>query len=133
MQYIKDNQKRLHVDLYKDIMEALAHDCPASETGKFFVLSSSFAGSPWYMSAFYQDTMTIVHNFGNLGLCISFTCNLKWPEIQKELMAGKVAVDRSDLTVCVFHPKLEASWMTLLRKAAIARRVSWARSLPIPW
>ena len=133
LRYVKDNQKKLRSDLYKGIMDALAHDRPASETGKFFVLPSSFAGGPRYMSALYQDAMTMVRHYGKPDLFITFTCNPKWPEIQNELMDGQKAEDRPDLTVRVCHLKLEALLDDLIEKGTNRKKGVLGKVIAYTW
>jgi len=114
-------------------MDALAHDHPASETGKFFVLPSSFAGGPQYMSALYQDAMTMVHHYGKPYLFLTFTCNPKWPEILNELMDGQKAEDRPDLTVRIFHLKLEALLDDLISKSMKHKRGVLGKVITYTW
>ena len=53
--------------------------------GKRIILPSSHTGSPRYMIQNYQDAMAICRQYGNPDLFITFTCNLKWPEIIRAL------------------------------------------------
>jgi hypothetical protein len=50
----------------------------------------------------YQDAMAMVLRVGRPDLFITFTCNPKWPEIQKELYPGQTATERPDLVARVF-------------------------------
>ncbi|CAL9013875.1 unnamed protein product [Prunus brigantina] len=56
----------------------------------------------------YQDAMAICRNYGNPDLFITFTCNVKWPEIVRELdkKPGYKGEDRLDLISRVFKMKL---------------------------
>ncbi|KAG9319383.1 hypothetical protein KVV02_002733 [Mortierella alpina] len=116
--YIKNNQKKLRVDLYKGIMDAINRDRGANETGRLVVLPSSFAGGPRYMNALYQDAMTIVRYYGKPDLFITFTCNPNWDEIKAQLMPGQVPADRPDLVSRVFQLKLKALLHDLINKGA---------------
>lgn len=118
LRYVQSNQQKLRVDLYRGIMDALAHDRPAGDNGTFTVLPSSFTGGPRFMSGLYQDAMTIVRHFGKPDLFITFTCNPQWPEIKAELMEGQNPSDRNDLTVRVFNIKLQALLKDLIKKGA---------------
>ena len=50
--------------------------------------------------------MTYVRKHGHPDLFITFTCNPKWNEIEKELLRGQTATDRPDLVDRVFKLKL---------------------------
>ena len=45
----------------------------------------------------FQDGMAICRKFHKPDFFITFTCNSKWEEIQKELKEGQTAQDRPDL------------------------------------
>lgn len=44
-----------------------------------------------------QDFMAIMQYFGQPTLFLTFTANLKWEKIQRELLLGQRAGDRPDL------------------------------------
>ncbi|PIA31358.1 hypothetical protein AQUCO_05000027v1 [Aquilegia coerulea] len=73
------------------------------------VLPSSFTGGPRYMVQNYQDAVAICRWAGSPDLFITFTCNSKWPEIEKylELISGQKPDDRPDIVSRVFKIKLE--------------------------
>ncbi|KAL8594215.1 hypothetical protein ACOMHN_033078 [Nucella lapillus] len=73
--------------------------------GQPVVLPSSFTGSPRYMAERTQDAMAYVRKFGRPDLFITFTCNPKWDEIQRELFEGQDAKTRHDIISRVFHEK----------------------------
>jgi hypothetical protein len=62
--------------------------------------------------------MAIVRRFGKPSLFITFTCNPKWPEIQRNLMPGNTALDEPDLVDRVFAIKLK-ELMELIKKGQI--------------
>ena len=134
--FIRHNQKSLRVDLYKGLTEAVlrGETDPASH-GKRIILPSSFVGgarfviiaiftSLWciysciisnviffsyrYMIQNYQDAMAICRWAGYPDLFITFTCNPKWPEIQRFINnLGLNADDRPDIICRVFKMKLD--------------------------
>lgn len=57
----------------------------------------------------YQDAMAIYREYGNPDLFITFTCNVKWPEIIRELnrKPGYKPDDRPDIISRVFKMKLD--------------------------
>ena len=65
-----------------------------------------------------QDAMTYVRHYGRPDLFITFTCNPKWPEIQRELFPGQGDTKRHDLIARVFKQKL-MKLMQLLKNHAI--------------
>ena len=85
----------------------LKGDVEGSSTGKI-ILPSSFTGGPRYMINNYQDAMAICRAYGNPDLFITFTCNTKWPEIERELdkSRGYKPEDKPDIITRVFRTKL---------------------------
>lgn len=107
LNFIKFNQDKLRVDMYKGLMESITkndHIKPDS-VGRKIILPSSFTGGPRHMHQLYQDAMSIVRAFGKPDLFVTFTCNPKWSEIEVELIHGQTANDRPDLIVRVFRQK----------------------------
>ena len=97
-------------DLYKNVCDAvLRGDTIAVATGKRIVLPSSFTGGPRYMVQNYQDAMAICTTFGNPNIFMTFTANLKWPEIKYMLqqIPGQFVDDRSNIKTRVFKMKLD--------------------------
>lgn len=58
------------------------------------------------MNELYQDSMSIVREYGRPSLFITMTTNTQWDEIQVELLPGQTANDRPDVIVRVFSLKL---------------------------
>ena len=56
----------------------------------------------------FHDAVAISRFHGPPDIFGTFTCNPKWPEITNALLEepGQKATDRADLTVRVFHMKL---------------------------
>ncbi|GJW36306.1 DNA helicase, partial [Tanacetum coccineum] len=52
-------------------------------TGSKIMLPSTFTGGPRYMYSHYLDALAIYRSFGNPQFFITFTCNVKWPEIKR--------------------------------------------------
>lgn len=57
------------------------NDSNVSDIGQMVILPASYTGSPRHMHEYAQDGMTYVRKYGRPDLFITFTCNLKWPEI----------------------------------------------------
>ncbi|XP_035830951.1 uncharacterized protein LOC110868732 [Helianthus annuus] len=71
-------------------------------------LVDAYTCGPRYMYKHYQDALAICRVHGNPQYFITFTCNVKWPEIARHL--NKVnylhAEDRPDIISCVFQMKV---------------------------
>ena len=61
LNYIKTNQRKIRVDLYSGLADAVAKgDTNATVLGRNIILPSSYTNSPRQMFQLYQDAMTIV-------------------------------------------------------------------------
>ncbi|XP_070678920.1 uncharacterized protein [Malus domestica] len=110
LDYIRKNQKYLRSEVYKGIYDAVSKgDHDTDNIGKKVILPSSYTGSPRYMLNNYQDAMAICTQFGNPDLFITFTCNIKWPEIVREFdtKLGYKSEDRPHIISRVFKMKLD--------------------------
>ncbi|XP_031124334.1 uncharacterized protein LOC116027048 [Ipomoea triloba] len=108
--FIRNNQKALRCEVYKGLSDALFRgDIDPATQGKIIILPSSFTGGARYMIQNYQDAMAICRWIGYPNLFITFTCNPKWPEIQRYVgIRGLRAEDRPDIVARVFKMKLDA-------------------------
>ncbi|XP_031121063.1 uncharacterized protein LOC116024309 [Ipomoea triloba] len=80
---------------------------PSSFTGGaryMIILPSSFTGGARYMIKNYQDAMAICRQIGYPHLFITFTCNPKWPEIERYVAHhGLKLEDRPDIICGVIY------------------------------
>ena len=93
----------------KGIVETILSDeiNPPSKR-KHIVLSSSCIGGARYMIQNHQDALAICKSIGYPDLFIIFTCNPKWPKIQRFIRTRKLkAKDRLDIVCRVFKIKLD--------------------------
>ncbi|XP_070203407.1 uncharacterized protein [Littorina saxatilis] len=119
LRYIQLNQKKLRVEEYIHLKDAIEAHRDPSNMGQLVILPSSFTGGPRYMHERTQDAMTYVRTYGRPDLFITFTCNPAWKEIQNELLTThQKAQDRHDLLARVFHLKVKAL-MDLLTKGKV--------------
>ncbi|EYC03673.1 hypothetical protein Y032_0092g2555 [Ancylostoma ceylanicum] len=95
--YIRLNQKKLRVDNYIHLRDAVANDGNVSDIGRMVILPATFTGSPRHMHEYAQDAMLYVRTCGRPDLFITFTCNPEWIEIKEELLKGQVPSERHDL------------------------------------
>ncbi|GKD11655.1 DNA helicase [Tanacetum coccineum] len=70
----------------------------------------SFTGGPRYMYAHYLDALAICRKLGNPQFFITFTCNVKWPEIRRYMAdyPELTVADRPDIVCRVFEQKIHA-------------------------
>ena len=109
LNWIKQNQSKLRVELYKGLEDAATRDdADWNELGKRFILPSSFAGSTRNMQQHLQDALAINRYYGGGDLFITMTANSRWPEIEAALLFGQSPSDRPDLVIRVFFAKLRA-------------------------
>ncbi|XP_031131679.1 uncharacterized protein LOC116033064 [Ipomoea triloba] len=108
--YIRNNQKSLRCEAYKGLSDALTRgEVDTNKQGKRIILPSTFTGGARYMIQNYQDAMAICRHKGYPNLFITFTCNPKWPEIQRYMdKCNHNAEDRPDIVSRVFKMKLDA-------------------------
>ncbi|GJT05021.1 hypothetical protein Tco_0839483 [Tanacetum coccineum] len=109
LKWTRNNQDTLRVDLYHNLCDVVTRgDTSAVRLGKRIVLPRTFTGSPRYMIRNYQDAMALCRAYGNPDLFITFTSNLKWPEIAKMLayFTGQKAHDRPEVGTRIFKLKL---------------------------
>lgn len=62
-----------------------AGDTDGQRIGTRIVLPATFINGPRYLHKIYQNAMAIAREYGKPDLFITFTCNPKWPEIEREL------------------------------------------------
>ncbi|KAI6647772.1 hypothetical protein LOD99_8487 [Oopsacas minuta] len=129
--FIRLHQKKLRVDDYIHLRDAVVTDGNPHDFGKLVILPSSFTGSPRYMHEGTQDAMTYVRNYGRPDLSIAFTCNPLWPEITESLMMGQKPHNRHDIVARVFKQKL-LKYMDLLTKG-VAFRKTMCHMYSIEW
>jgi Helitron helicase-like domain at N-terminus len=68
--------------------------------------------------------MAICRHYRKPDLFVTFTCNAKRDEIQRELLPGQKVTDRPDLVARVFHLKLKSLLDDLLKKHVLGRTVA---------
>ena len=61
---IRLNQRKLRVENYDHLKDAIQNDVNLEEMDKLIILPSSFTGSPRYMQQRTQDAMVYVRKFG---------------------------------------------------------------------
>ncbi|KAL3652210.1 hypothetical protein CASFOL_001891 [Castilleja foliolosa] len=106
LDYVNANQNMFRSEYVAGLYDALAKgDNNAHDIGKRVFLPSYFTGGPRYMYKHYQDALALCRVFGNPQYIITFTCNVRWPEISRHLdrIGGAQAQDRPDIISRVFR------------------------------
>jgi hypothetical protein len=77
------HQSNICADLYNGLTDIII--CPDIDTaslGRRIILPSSYTGGDRFMQQLFQDSMAIVHHYGQPSLFITFTANPTWDEIK---------------------------------------------------
>lgn len=107
--YIRNQQKKFRVSSATKLSKAFDDgNSDASQIGNGFTLLSSFTGGSRYMMQNYLDAMAICKRFGYPDLFLTFTCNPKWPEINRFMTKFDLKPeDRPDIMSRVFKIKFD--------------------------
>ncbi|KAL3648101.1 hypothetical protein CASFOL_009069 [Castilleja foliolosa] len=110
LDFINANQNLFRSEYVAGLYDAIARgDNNAQDIGKRIFLPSSFTGGPRYMYKHYQDALAICRVHGNPQYFVTFTCNVKWPEISRHLLkiGGAHSQNRPDIIARVFRIKVQ--------------------------
>nr|GEW77692.1 DNA helicase [Tanacetum cinerariifolium] len=106
---IREHQNDIRNEYLSRIYDAISRgDNDGYSCGAKLILPQSFTGEPRYMYSHYLDALAICRVHGNASFFITFTCNVKWPEIT-EYMADfplLTTTDRADIVDRVFEMKI---------------------------
>ncbi|XP_076921738.1 uncharacterized protein LOC143583277 [Bidens hawaiensis] len=111
LDYIRSNQNLFRTEFLQGIYDAMSNgDTEGHSVGRRVILPSSFTGGPRYMYNHYHDALAICRVYENPQYFISFTCNVKWPEIVRFMSQFSClkAHDRPDIISRIFQLKVEA-------------------------
>ncbi|CAI9271489.1 unnamed protein product [Lactuca saligna] len=110
LEFYQNNQEHLRSDFISGIYDALSNgDTESRSVGRRVLLPPSFVGGPRYMYSHYQDALSICREHGNPQYFITFTCNVKWPEIRRYMLLHNQndVHSRADIISRVFHMKVK--------------------------
>lgn len=127
--YIRLNQKKLRVEDYIHLRDAIANEGNAANIGQMCILPASYTGSPRYMHKYAQDALTYVRRYGRPDLFITFTCNPAWSEIKDLLSTGQSSHHRHDLTARVFKQKLMKLMDLIIKNRIYGEVECWMYSI----
>jgi hypothetical protein len=109
--FIREKQDDIRGEYLSGLYDAVMRgDRDGSDVGSRIILPASFTGGPRYMYSHYLDALAICRVYGNPSFFVTFTCNVKWPEIQSymqdfpELTVG----DRPEIVDRVFERKIHS-------------------------
>ncbi|KAM0041949.1 putative DNA helicase Pif1, helitron helicase-like domain-containing protein [Helianthus debilis subsp. tardiflorus] len=117
LDYYRMNQNVFRTEFLQGVHDAVQRgDTEGRDIGKRIVLPSSFIGGPRHMYKHYQDALAICRVHGNPQYFITFTCNVKWPKIERYMARFRSlkAQDRLDIIARVFQLKVK-SMMNFLK------------------
>ncbi|GKA08742.1 DNA helicase [Tanacetum coccineum] len=107
--YYRTHQNDIRKDYLSGVYDAIHKgDRVGSDIGGRLILPKSFTGVPRYMYSHYLDALAICRVLGNPQFFITFTCNVKWPEIKRHMedFPKITTADRVDVVVRVFEQKV---------------------------
>ncbi|KAJ0495305.1 putative helitron helicase-like domain-containing protein [Helianthus annuus] len=110
LDYYNANQDLFRSEYIAGLYDALSRgDTECRDIGKRIFLPSSFTGGPRYMYKHYQDALAICRVHGNPQYFITFTCNVKWPEIIRYMhrIGCLSSQNRPDIIARVFQMKVK--------------------------
>ncbi|XP_076957793.1 uncharacterized protein LOC143633361 [Bidens hawaiensis] len=132
LDYIRNNQKMFRTEFLQGIHDAVQRgDTEGRDIGKRTFLPSSFTGGPRYMYKHYQDALAICRVHGIPQYFITFTCNVKWPEIER-YMSGFPSLkpqDRPDIIARVFQMKVKSLIKFLKTKRPFGEIVAYVYTI----
>ncbi|GJV30357.1 DNA helicase [Tanacetum coccineum] len=109
LDFIRKRQNDLRSDYLLGLYDAISQgDREGIQAGSMVMLPRTFTGGPRYMYSHYLDALAICRSLGNPQFFITFTCNVKWPEIKRYMSQypGLTATDRADIVCRVFEQKI---------------------------
>ena len=122
--FIRLNQKKLRVDDYIHLKDAIVNDGNAENHGKLVILPSTYTGRPRNMHEYAQDAITYVRHGGKPSLFITYTFNPNCKEMDQNLTNGQSRMDRHDLIARIFRQKL-IKFMNVLIKGEVFGSVKY--------
>ena len=72
----------------------------------------------------FQDSMSVVRDKGKPDIFLTFTCNPKWPEIERELEPNQKPHERPDLITKIFNLKLKSLLEDIIKMKIFGRTIA---------
>ncbi|GKC65141.1 DNA helicase, partial [Tanacetum coccineum] len=109
LDFIRKRQNDLRSDYLLGLYDAISQgDREGIQAGSMVMLPRTFTGGPRYMYSHYLDALAICRSLGNPQFFITFTCNVKWPEIKRYMSQYPrlTPTNRADILCRVFEQKV---------------------------
>ena len=129
LSYIRYHQSEIRGTLYQGLSDAITNSVDLHDVGQRFVLPSSYTGGPRYMKQCLQDALALARYHKKIDLFITVTCNPNWPEITRELLAGRTAADCPDLCARVFNMKKQAIIDDVYKNGIFGKAVAYVYTI----
>ncbi|GJV79046.1 DNA helicase [Tanacetum coccineum] len=110
LDYIRKHQDDLRSDYLSGLYDAVSRgDREGIAAGSKIMLPRTFIGGPRYMYNHYLDALATCLSLGNPQFFITFTCNVKWPEIKRYMSQypKPIPTDRVDIVCRIFEQKVK--------------------------
>ena len=101
--FIRLNQKKLRVDDYIHLKDAVANEGNATNHGKLVILPSTYTKGPRNMHEYAQDAITYVRHRDKPSLFIIYIFNPNCKQMQQNFINGQSTMDRHDLVAGIFQ------------------------------
>ncbi|GJR70888.1 DNA helicase [Tanacetum coccineum] len=108
---MRAHQNDLRSDYLSGLYDAVSRgDREGIAAGSKIMLPNTFTGGARYMYNYYIDALAICLSLGNPQFFITFTCNVKWPEIKRYMSQypNLTPDDRADIVCRVLEQKVKA-------------------------
>ena len=131
MDFYRKHQNDIRGEYFSGLYDTILRgDRDGSEVGSRIILPSYFTRGPRYMYSHYLDALTICRVLGNPQFFITFTCNAKWPEIQRYMsqFPRLTTSNRLDIVFRVFEQKLK-SFVKFIKRSQTFGRVTGGAAL----
>nr|GFA42097.1 DNA helicase [Tanacetum cinerariifolium] len=106
----REHQNDIRNEYLSGIFDAIRRgDSDGSDCYGRLILPQSFIGGPRYMYAHYLDALAICRVHENPSYFITFTYNVKWPEITEymdDFRGMTTAADRADISPSLSYSKM---------------------------
>nr|CAD2207769.1 unnamed protein product [Meloidogyne enterolobii] len=133
--YLRRDDMDLRATYPPDALRWLQRDCGAksvSDLGHIFAFRKYHPGTrPYFQEMFYNATaiMARTRKTGFCSFMFTFTCNPRWPEIQRNLLRdNQKVVDRFDITCRIYEDKLRKLHYLLEKKHILGNILGFGES-----
>ena len=106
--WIRQNQQRLRADCYQNLMNRIDENVELTDIDiKTSILFFNFTNDSRYIKIKKQNVLILIRRFEKSTFFITFTCNFKWFEFERDLFVEISIKNRFDFIARVFQLKLK--------------------------